>query len=555
MIASHARRSASRRRAQKITQREKRRQRRLLARRTARQRTPRRHALPTGPLTRNQQEVASRLLQGQVDFVTLSSWSFLLPFLAFLEEVRFLALLDLPGTGFCRVMIPVARLLLTYQLKILLGIGSINLVPTKLFRERALLKLIGYTALQLQAGCCCRGQLVIGPMHKNTLADAIERLTADELAALLNGTATRLAARGFFDQSQGTFALDASLLETSPHYHGAGRTKRTERKVNRKKEVVEVERLMWGFKVVALYEVQLRFVVAALVVPINVHESTLTEALVAQAVANLGPGVIRVLVMDMGFLDGETLWHLKQQWGIDFVLPAKENMQITEQARSLCWDTDPASGLTRGERPGVRRRRRGRMRLLGQVIVVGVRELRTYTQYGTTAHAKTKHRKDFVGHALNAVVVTSWEGIPYPPGEEKVFLTTLSVDDPLAALEQYGLRSLIENTAFRELKQGWDLESFPKRTEAAVRAHVLLTLLTFTLVNAFRSKTGQTLSTRGMRRWRTEEQSHTVIVFAGGYYALFDIEEVLILLGVVPAACLRADPAKVHRQYGLPRAA
>jgi hypothetical protein len=140
-------------------------------------------------------------------------------------------------------------------------------------------------------------------------------------------------------------------------------------------------------------------------------------------------------------------------------------------------------------------------------------------------------------------------------GEEKVFLTTLAVDDPLAVLEQYGLRSLIENTAFRELKQGWDLESSPKKTEAAVRAHVLLTLVTFTLVNAFRSKTGQTLSKRGIRRWRAEEEGHSVIAFAGESYALFDIEEVFILLGVVPATCLRADPDTVRRKYGLPWAA
>lgn len=175
---------------------------------------------------------------GQIDRATLSSWSFLTPFLAFLEEVRFLALLDLPGQGFCGVMIPVARLLLTCQLKILLGIGSINLVPPTLFRERALLKLVGYATTQLQAGCCSRGQLPIGPMHKNILAGAVERLTTDELAALLNGTASRLAERGYFDHSQGTFALDASLLETTPHYHGAGLTKRTERTVTRKKGVM-----------------------------------------------------------------------------------------------------------------------------------------------------------------------------------------------------------------------------------------------------------------------------------------------------------------------------
>ena len=42
-----------------------------------------------------------------------------------------------------------------------------------------------------------------------------------------------------------------------------------------------------------------------------------------------------------------------------------------------------------------------------------------------------------------------------------------------------------------------------------------------------------------------------MIVFAGDYYGLFDLEEVVILLGVAPATCLRVDPAEVRRRYGL----
>ena len=144
-------------------------------------------------LTRDQQEVARRLTSGQVDLVTISGWGFVSSFLAFLDELQFFALLDLEGKGFQRVLIPIARLILTYQLKILLGISSINLVPTKLFREIALLQLIGYTTTQLQTGFCQRGNLARGPMHQNTLADAVERLSADEVAQVLNGTAHRLA--------------------------------------------------------------------------------------------------------------------------------------------------------------------------------------------------------------------------------------------------------------------------------------------------------------------------------------------------------------------------
>jgi len=188
------------------------------------------------------------------------------------------------------------------------------------------------------------------------------------------------------------------------------------------------------------------------------------------------------------------------------------------------------------------------------ILCRGCRPAPVPARAATAAHAAAHNRKDFVGNALGAVVVTSWQGVPYPPGEEKVFLTTLPVDDPLAVLDHYRLRSLIENTAFRELKQGWALEHAPKKTAAAVRAHVVLTLVTFTLVNAFRSKSGQAVARRGMRRWRAQEDQQTVIVFAAGYYAIFDIEEVFILLGVIPAACLSTDPATVRRKYGLPPA-
>lgn len=507
-------------------------------------------------LTRDQQEVAQRLSTGTVSLVTLSGWGFLASFLAFLDELRFYALLDIEGTGFQRVMIPIARLVLTYQLKILLGIPSINLVPTKLFREIALLKLIGYTTTQMQAGFCQRGQLTVGPMHKNTLADAVERLSAEELETLLNKTATRLAQRGFFATSKGHFALDATDLETTPRCQGAGIKKYTERKVTTDKQVVEVERRVYGFKVLIVYEVRLRLVVAAQVVPIQQHESQYTLAMVRQAIKNVGPGVLRALLIDRGFLDGQDLWVLKHELGLDFVVPAKADMRVTTDAQELCRQTANGEEIFTQERAGrrkiVKKGKREQVKWDGQVSVVGVAALTSYDQYGDAEHVKRANRKTFVGNAVNAVVVTRWQGQAYEAGKEKVFLTSLAIDKPLEVLDLYDLRSLIENTAFRELKQGWHLKKYPKKTEAAIRGHVFLTLVTFTLANAFRTTRGQELTRHGVRRQRAEEQSDKVIVFADSYYALFDIEEVFILLGVIPEVCLRADPATVRRRYGPP---
>ena len=532
---------------------------RFLANRAAKQekrkRKNRRHA-PWRYLTRDQKEVAKRLTLGQITMVTLSGWGFVSSFLAFLDEISFFALLGIEGKGFKRVMIPVARLIMTYQMKILMGISSINLVPTKLFRQTALLKLIGYTTTEMQAGFCLRGNISAGPMHKNTLADAIERLTAEELEKVLNETVIRLRQRGLFDKSKGHFALDATDLETTAKFAGAGVKKYTEHKVDKEKKVVEVERLAYGFKVLIVYEVRLRLVVAAKVVPIQEHESKFTLTLVRQAVKNLGKGVLRVLLIDRGFLDGQDLWVLKHEMGIDFVVPSKDKMRVTEDARGLCRQENDGETVFKQERAGKEKvNKDGKIKWEGQVSAVGLAELRSYDQYGDEEHIKGANRKGFVGNALNAVVVTKWEGTEYEIGKEKAFLTSLPVDKPLGALDLYDLRSLIENTAFRELKQGWFLENYPKKTKEAVTGHVFLTLVTFTLANAFRTEQGQELAQRGVRRQRAEEAQEAVIIFADEYYAIFDIEEVFILLGVVPTELLRTDPKKVRRKYGLPMVA
>jgi len=503
-------------------------------------------------LTRNQQAVARRLSAGRVDLVSVTGWGFVAGFLAFLDQLEFCVLLELEGQGFVRVMIPIARLILTYQLKILLGIPSMNLVPTKLFREIALLELIGYTTVQLQNGFCQRGNLAVGPMHKNTLAEAVEKLTADELAHVLNGTAQRLVRHGVFAKSPGHFALDASDLPTTSTYAGAGLVTKTTKRVTKDRHVVEVEESVFGFQVFVVYEVHLRLIVAAKVVPIEERETRHTLTLVRQALHNLGPGILRILLVDRGFLDGADLWELKHTLGIDFVVPAKATMRITADAQGLARQEPDNESLFRADRTRIRKPRKdGRERHEGQVTVVGVAGLTSYDQYGDATHAAQANRKDFVGNPLNALVVLAWQAEAYPAGDEKVFLTSLPISSPLTILDLYDLRSLIENTAFRELKQGWCLESYPKKTDDAVRAHVFLTLITFTLAHAFRTQHGQALAYHGIRRQRAEQQCGKVVIFVEDYYAVFDLEEVFILLGVLPTHCFHVDPAHVRKRYGL----
>lgn len=503
---------------------------------------------PCRYLSRNQQEVVKRLLDGDVTMISSASWAFFEGFLLFLQEVGFFEVIGVEGKKFRRQMIEVSLLIMTYCAKVLLGIASINQVPGRLFRDRALLLLIGYSTDQMVSGFCYRGyEDKQKPMHKNVLADAVEKLTAEEVAYILNETVKRLAERGLFKQSQGHFALDSSDLETTEQYRGAGKKKVTVRKKLPNGRYIELEEYLYGFKVVVIYEVRLRLIVAAQVAPINRHDTNFTLDLLDQAIANVGPGVIQVLVLDRGFLDGETLWTIKQSYGVDFIIPSKDDMGVTAEARAFRKQKAADEALIWAEQPGQGDE------LAGQVRLYGVKAVTAYDQYGDADHQTKLNRKDFQPNPLNVIVVYEWQGKTYPSGDEKVFLTSLPVDHPLTILDTYDLRSLIENCAFRELKQGWCLGKFPKKTEEAVRGHVFLTLVIFTLTNAYRTEIGQELAQAGIRRQRLLwEEANQVLVVAGDYYAIFDLEELLIILGCQPQICWRVDPPEVRHRYALP---
>lgn len=69
--------------------------------------------------TRNQKEVAKRLLAGEVSMVGGTGWSFVEPFLAFLGEIGFYEVIQVDGKRFIRKMMAVSLLILTYEVKVL----------------------------------------------------------------------------------------------------------------------------------------------------------------------------------------------------------------------------------------------------------------------------------------------------------------------------------------------------------------------------------------------------------------------------------------------------
>lgn len=492
-------------------------------------------------LTRDQKEVARRIVAGNYQMIQHGGWGFLDKFLIFIKTIGFLECLDVAGEGYTRRMVTIAKLLLTYQIKVLMGISSINQVPHLLFGDTGLLMMLGYTAQQIENGHCKRGKGKYNrPLHKDTLADALDRFSPQELEGILNGGVKILAKLGFIKDR--TFLMDATDLPTTEKCGGAGR-KTVDKKVWSRKEgrLVEISVTTFGFKLMLLRSLNSRIIVAAKVTQIQESEKNWTLPLIRQAIENIGSGKIKLLLIDRGYLDGLTLWTLKRTCHIDWIIPARTDLAVTKDARGLRDAVDPKRIFRRQNKT---------------LKVAGIAGLISYDQYGDEEHQKKNpHAKNFKGNPINVVMVTHWNGRDYEPGHEKVFLTSLGVSEPLGILGKYDWRSLIENTTNRELKQGWLINKIPKKTKRAVTAHAILTLCMYNLTNAYRTDLGTELAEKGIRKFRLETITQTrskIVAFTDEHFGIFDIQELMILLNKPPKSFTRdVDPETFKKEHGI----
>jgi hypothetical protein len=110
---------------------------------------------------------------------------------------------------------------------------------------------------------------------------------------------------------------------------------------------------------------------------IQEHETHWTRALVTQARANLaGAARLHKVVCDRGFWDGTDLWWLDQH-GITVVVPAKDHLAVTADARA---QTVVGEEITGGRRVQSVRHGQGREAWTERLDteVVGMTGLTTY---------------------------------------------------------------------------------------------------------------------------------------------------------------------------------
>lgn len=319
---------------------------------------------------RDDMRVARRLYRKQiVDGVSpLEAGAVPDEFFPFLAELEVRTLLQQArGKGVERELGPMVQSILLYGLKTLFGIASMKAWPELLFRDAASMRLVGFKAHQVRHGVCPRGAAkrqgprTAGPICPEALANNLVKLDWRALEALCNGALRALSKAGLL-RAKVTGSGDGTDLETTAQDEGCGQVTRKRKRTDKHGQVRAIEVTAYGWKVSVLIDAATKIPRAVKVVPIHEPEGLYLRALVTQARTNPeGDARLSKVVGDRGFPAGPDLWWLDQH-GLTFVVPAKEDMAVTADARALAaasdgitgWGAGPTpSAMGRAERPGV----------------------------------------------------------------------------------------------------------------------------------------------------------------------------------------------------------
>lgn len=415
-----------------------------------------------------------------------------------------------------------------YMMNILSGDWAVRRTQ-KILRNEAILKVLGFANEEIEEGLTQRGKKnqygegykrKSGIMASTTVIDNLACFEYEGLEACFNAYINRVSIKGEVDFGE-TYILDASIVETGKGYPGAKPVRL------RNEEGEETDEIVWGFKVFILSSAKMLTPVAIHITTANDADSPMLVEMVKRGVTNLGEGKIKVVLADRGFIDGQQMYQLKYDMGIDFVIPAKKNMEI--------WRC--VTGLRNENKNNIEEWRYGKKGLSGGYLSKGSV---SYAQY---AAQPAGDKKDKNGAPINAVVVTRWRDQEITPGKEKVILTSRETNSATKIIGLYGQRSLIENCNFRELKQAAALDSLPqyenKNAEKTARIHMLLCVFVLSVFNILVETVyaspayANECIPKNIREFRfmKECKKGKIFVLVKHYYHIYDMNEFLGFAG------------------------
>ena len=383
--------------------------------------------------------------------------------------------------------------------------------------------------------------------------------------------------RRVFDK-EGLFIGDASYLfvPDNPNYEGSVKMLFDEDNhpvdLKQYKKMTEAQkvRCQWKrcYKMVTLLHTNRRrefFVfVAVKVISGNDHESPVLYELVKQFVEAVGPGVMKRLILDRGFIDGEAISLCKKKYGIDVLIPIRRNMDLYTDAMALF--QEPEVQWVQCNEPKEQEKEEP-LRPKPKVIVKREKKRQKRLQQLKKQRPSPPPEKILVKtEAASIGEFRSWSSctVPltvvanrehYADGHEDIWflVDTQEVQDPRQTRQEYGLRTSTEER-YRQLKCFSDLTHFTSRAFSMVVNQVIFIMLAYDLLQIYLLSQGRKkLNQKTLPRIRQQllPSDNYIIVYYENYYGLFSPFELVgfvVMLGEEARKKIAAKCRRIGRE-------
>jgi DDE family transposase len=273
-------------------------------------------------------------------------------------------------------------------------------------------------------------------------------------------------------------------------------------------------------------------------------ESTAFWPLLDTFLDTVGPDVMKVLVLDRGFINGPQMGRLKQEHGIDTVLPIRSDMDLLADVRGLMklltsWEEyepqkrEPLPDVTSASHghathPTAKKRERKRQKTVAR---------KQAEREATSPPEPSKVRqRTLLGRFPE---LRSWWECPVPltgvlsrdvfaDGHETSWLlvTTHATWPARRVRELYGLRTDIEER-HRQIKCFWDLTRFHSTAWSLVVSQTVFVCLTYSLLQLHLLRQGHAELNRRLEQTtrRLLPDGDRVVVYRGQAFAFFTLLE------------------------------
>jgi hypothetical protein len=242
------------------------------------------------------------------------------------------------------------------------------------------------------------------------------------------------------------------------------------------------------------------FVVAARVVPGRRHECPILYELVDEVVGAVGRDVIKILILDRGFLDGAQMGRLQQDYRIETIVPVRSNMDLHADAvgltrlRDFRWEPYIGSPPAReAETPAPKPARVAKREAKRQQTLSQRKAELQADRHSRTPAPPTDPPPTLLGVGRGLL---SWSQCPVPltavvnrePNEhgqvrDWVLVSTSPHRTAAEIRSTYDLRPAIEER-HRQYKCFWDLTRMHSCAFSLVVNQALFVLLAYTLLQA-----------------------------------------------------------------------